>query len=60
MRGEANARVLFGEQLGGLAERSRLEAGHDFGIGDAIRSRLLNLDVRPPSHRQWSELRHIP
>jgi len=24
------------------------------------RSRLLYLDVRPPSHRQWSELRHTP
>jgi hypothetical protein len=38
----------------------RSEAGRKFGIGGHFRSRLLNLDVRSPSHRQWSELQHSP
>jgi len=42
----------------GLTPRSG--AGRDFGIGSELRSRLLNLDVRPPSHHQWSELQHSP
>ena len=41
-------------------QRSRSEAGQYFCIGDIIGSRLLNLDARPPSHRQWNELQHIP
>jgi hypothetical protein len=38
----------------------KIRSGPKLWIGAYLRSRLLNLDVRPPSHRQWSELRHIP
>jgi hypothetical protein len=42
------------------AQRSRSAAGQKFGIGGYLSFRLLNLDVRPPSHHLWSELRHSP
>ena len=38
----------------------RSAAGQNFGIGGYLRSRLLNLDVRPRSHRQWIELQQNP
>ena len=41
-------------------QRFRSAAGQNFGISDYVRSHLLNLDVRPPSHRQWSELQQSP
>jgi len=54
MAARAAPRVL------GAIQRLRSAAGQNFGIGDYVRSRLLNLDVRPPSHRQWSELQQNP